>query len=120
MLFRSEVCMCVCACELRWKWVVSTWRNVRREIKFISHYVPVPDTTESFILSHLICKLPFEVGVSFHSHFICEETEPQRAVSKTHISCVLWLFKTRQNKIQNKIACLQDPISSFHHFMLPL
>ena len=96
--------------------MVSTWRNVRREIEFISCHGPVPDTTESFILSHLFCQLPYEVGVSLHSHFICEETEPQRDASKVHVSRVLWSW----DKIQNKIAHLQKSVSSYHLCILPL
>ena len=100
-LFLTGVCVCVCGVyELRWKWMVNTWRNVRREIKLISCHGPVPDTTESFILSHLFSKVHCEVGVSLHSHLICEEIEPQRDASKAHVSRVLW----SQDKIQNKIA----------------
>ena len=76
----------------------------------------MPDTTESFILSHLFCKLPCGVGVSLHSYLICEETEPQRDASKAHVSRVLW----SQDKIQNKIACLQKSVSSYHLCILPL
>ena len=116
-LFLTGVCVCVCGVyELRWKWMVNTWRNVRREIKLISCHGPVPDTTESFILSHLFSKVHCEVGVSLHSHLICEEIEPQRDASKAHVSRVLW----SQDKIQNKIACLQKSVSSYHLFILPL
>ena len=86
-----------------------------REIKFISCHGPVPDTTVS-ILSYLFCKLPCEEDVSRHYYFICEETEPQRDVSKAHISHVLWSW----DKIQNKVACLQKPVSSYHLCVLPL
>ena len=94
---------------------MSTWRSIRQAIKFINDYVPVPDTTQSFLLSDLISKPPFEVDVSFHSHFICEETASERG-SKARISCGLRLW----DKVQNKVACLPNPHCSFHCFMLPL
>lgn len=80
----------MCACVRAWECRCSGWSSawsVRREIILISYHVPVPDTTENFTLSHLICTLLYEAAVSFHSHFICEENEPQRDESTAHISC---------------------------------
>ena len=88
--------------------MVSTWRNVRREIKFISCHGPVPGTTKSFILSHLFCQLPYEVGVSLHSHFICE---PQRDASKV-LSCTLVTGQdSKQDCTSPKVSLL---VSALH------
>lgn len=62
-LLTDDVCIQP-TCELRWKWVEGMWKNLRKEIIFISYYVPGPDAIESFILSHVIC-IPYWVGISY-------------------------------------------------------
>lgn len=84
-----------------------TWRRVRRDVILTSYYVHATDYRELLLTESL--RLPSEVGISFHFHFMCEEAEC-REMGPRHTSPVFPGYGTSlglQGRIQSKVVCPQ-------------